>query len=80
MKQRRERKQNSIEIENEITYGESIVNKLREENLIPFLHYTIDVFYLVLVICQPQNLISFCAYEVLKIIKMRCNTLALQQR
>ena len=22
-------------------------------------------------LCQPQNLISFCAYEVLKIIKMR---------
>ena len=26
MKQRRERKQNSIEVENEITYGESIVS------------------------------------------------------
>ena len=31
-------------------------------------------------LCQPQNLIFFCVYEVLKIIKMRCNTLTLQQR
>ena len=30
--------------------------------------------------CQPQNLISFCAYEILKIIKMSCNVLILQQR
>ena len=29
---------------------------------------------------QPQNLISLCACEVLKIIKMTCNTLTLQQR
>ena len=50
MKQRRERKHNSIEVENEITYGESIVNKSIAENLIPFHHYTIDVAYLVLVI------------------------------
>ena len=51
MKQRRERKHNSIEVKNEITYGESIVNKSRAENLIIFRHYTIDVAYLVLVIC-----------------------------
>ena len=31
MKQRRERKHNFIEIENEIIYGESIVNKVRVE-------------------------------------------------
>ena len=29
MKQRRKRNHNSIEVENEITYGESIVNKSR---------------------------------------------------
>ena len=31
-------------------------------------------------LCHLQKLISFCAYEVLKIIKMRCNTLTFQQR
>ena len=31
-------------------------------------------------LCKQQNLISFCAYEVLKIIKMSCNLLTLQQR
>ena len=51
MKQIRERKYNSIDVENEITYGESIVNKWRAENLISFRRYTIDVAYLVLVIC-----------------------------
>ena len=51
MKQKQERKHNFIEIENEITYGKSVVNKSRAENLIPFHHYTIDVAYLVLVIC-----------------------------
>ena len=55
MKQRRERKHNFIEIENEITYGESIVNKSRAENLIFFRHYTIDVAYLVLVICVSRK-------------------------
>ena len=55
MKQRQERKHNSIEIENEITYGESIVNKPRAENPIPFRHYTIDVAYLVLVICVSRK-------------------------
>ena len=44
------RKNNFIEIENEITYGESIVYKSRTENLIIFRHFTIDVAYLVLVI------------------------------
>ena len=55
MKQRRERKHNSIEVENEITYGELIVNKSRAENLILFRHYTIDVAYLVLVICVSRK-------------------------
>ena len=55
MKQRRERKHNFIEIENEITYGESIVNKSRAENLIPFRHYTIDVAYLDLMICVSRK-------------------------
>ena len=55
MKQKRERKYNSIEIENEITYGESMVNKSRAENLILFRHYTIDVAYLVFVICVSRK-------------------------
>ena len=55
MKQKRERKHNSIEVENEITYRESIVNKSRAENLILFRHYTIDVVYLVLVICVSRK-------------------------
>ena len=55
MKQRRERKHNSIEVENEIIYGESIVNKSRAENLILFRHFTIDVAYLVFVICVSRK-------------------------
>ena len=55
MRQKRERKHNFIEIKNEISYGESIVNKSREENLIPFCHFTIDVAYLVLVICVNRK-------------------------
>ena len=55
MKQRREWKHNSIEVENEITYRESIVNKPRAENLIPFRYHTIDVAYLVLVICVSRK-------------------------
>ena len=55
MKQRRERNHNSIEVENEITHGESIVKKSRAENLIPFRHYTIDVAYLILVICVSRK-------------------------
>ena len=55
MKQRRERKQNSLEVENEITYEESIVNKSRAENLILFRHYIINVAYLVLVICVSRK-------------------------
>ena len=51
MKQKRERKHNFIEVKNEITYEESTINKSITENLIPFRHYTIDVAYLVLVIC-----------------------------
>ena len=43
MKQRQERKHNFIEVENEITYRESLVNKSRAENLISFRHHTIDV-------------------------------------
>ena len=48
VKQKRERTHNFIEVENEITYGESIVNKSRTENLIIFRHFTIDVAYPVL--------------------------------
>ena len=55
MKQRRERKHNSMEIENEITYGDSIISKSRAENLISFRHYTIDIAYLVLVICFSRK-------------------------
>ena len=55
MKQRQERNQNSIEVENEITYGKSIVNKSRAENLIIFHHYTIDVAYLALEICVSRK-------------------------
>ena len=55
MKQRRERKHNFIEAENEITYGDLIVNKSRAENLIPFRHYTIPAAYLVLVICVNRK-------------------------
>ena len=48
MKHKRERKHYFIEVENEITHGESTVNKSRAENIIPFRrHYTIDVAYLV---------------------------------
>ena len=36
MKEKRERKHNFTEVENEITYAKSIVNKSREENLIHF--------------------------------------------
>ena len=75
------RKHNFIEVKNEITYRESIVNKSRVENLIHFLHFRIDVAYLVFGdLCQPENLIFFCACEILKIIKMYCNTLTLQQQ
>ena len=55
MKQKQKRNHNFIEIENEFTYGESIVNKSREENLISYRHYTIDVAYLVLVICVSRK-------------------------
>ena len=55
MKQRTERKHNFIEVGNEITYKESIVNKLDEENLILFRHHTIDVAYLVSVICVSRK-------------------------
>ena len=55
MKQRRKQEHSFIEVENESTYGESIVNKPREENLIHFCHYTIDVVYLVLVICVSRK-------------------------
>ena len=43
VKHKQERKYNSIEVKNEIIYGESIVYKLRAENLISFCHFTIDV-------------------------------------
>ena len=47
MKQIQELKHNFMEVENEITYAESIINKSRAENLIPFRPYIIDVAYLV---------------------------------
>ena len=49
MKQKRERKHNFLEVENEINYGESIVNKLRAEKLILFRHFRVDVVFLVFV-------------------------------
>ena len=55
MKQKREPKNNFIEVENEITYGESIINKSRAENLIHFRHFTIDIAYLVFVICVSRK-------------------------
>ena len=55
MKHKRERRHNFIEVENKITYGESIVNKSRAENLIIFRHFTINVAYLVLVICVSHK-------------------------
>ena len=55
MNKRREPQHNFKEVENEITYGDSIVNKSRAENLILFRHYTIDVAYLVLVICVNRK-------------------------
>ena len=51
MKQNVERKHNFIEVENDITYGESIVKKSRAKNLIPVCHFTINVIYLILMIC-----------------------------
>ena len=51
MKQKPEVKHNFREVENEITYGESIVSKSIAENLISFRHFTISVTYFVLVIC-----------------------------
>ena len=53
---RRERKHNFTEVENEITYGESIVKKTRAKNPISFRHFTIDVAYLVLVICVSRKI------------------------
>ena len=50
VKQKRERKQNFIEVKSEINFEESIVDKSRAENLILFRHFTIDVAYLVFVI------------------------------
>ena len=53
MKQKR--KHNFVEVENQITYGESIVNKLRKENLIHFRYFTTDVAYLILVISVSRK-------------------------
>ena len=55
MQQRRERNHNFIEVENETNYGKSIVNKTKAENSISFRHYSMDVAYLVLVICITHN-------------------------
>ena len=55
MKQKREPKNNFIEVENKITYGESIINKSRAENLILFRHYTIDIANFFLVICVSHK-------------------------
>ena len=51
VKQKREQKHNFIEVKSEITYGESIVNKSRAGNLVHLHHFTIDVAYVILVIC-----------------------------
>ena len=56
MKKKREQKYNFIEVENEINYGESVVNKSRGENLTPFRHSTINVAYLVLVIYVSRKI------------------------
>ena len=55
VKQKQERKHNFIEVKNEIIYAKSIVNKSRAENLIHFRHFTIDVVYLVFVICDNRK-------------------------
>ena len=55
VKQKRERKHNVINVENEITYSESIVNKSRAENLIFFRYFTIDVVYLIFMICVSRK-------------------------
>ena len=55
MKHKQKQKHNFIKVENEITYGKSIVNKSRAENLIIFCHFTIDIVYLVLVICVSRK-------------------------
>ena len=55
MKQKQERKHCFIEVENEITYRESIVYKSRSENLIRFRHFTIDITYLISVICVSRK-------------------------
>ena len=71
-------KHNFIEVENKITYADSIVNKSREEKIIPFCHFTINVAYLVFVIMSPAKLNFFYVYEIFKIIKKSCNTLTFQ--
>ena len=53
--QKREQKHNFIKVENKITYGDSIVNKPRAENLFPFRHFIINVAYLVFVICVSRK-------------------------
>ena len=77
MKQRQERT-HFTEVKNEIIYRELIINKLTRENLILFCHsslYNRCFLFSFGDLCQPQKLIYFCAYEILKIIKMSCNTL-----
>ena len=70
MKQRRERSHNFIEVKNKITYGESIVKKSRAENFNSLSSlYNRCCLFNYNDLCQLQNLISFCTYEVLKIIK-----------
>ena len=55
MKQKRERKHSFIEMKNDISNRESIVNKSRAQNLIHFRHFTIDVDYLVFMICISRK-------------------------
>ena len=73
MKQRRDRKHNFIEVENKITYGESIVN---QSNL-PFTLFYNRCCLSVFLFVSAAKLI-FYTYEILKISKMSCNTLILQ--
>ena len=81
MKQRRERKHNYLDVENKTTYGRVNSNQIesRKPNPLSSLYHLCCLFGFG-DLCQPQNLIFLCAYEVLRIIKMRCNMLTLQQR
>ena len=80
MEQRREQKHDFIDVKNESLWRvNSKQIESRKPNPLSSLYNRWCLFGFG-DLCQPQNLISFCAYEVLKVIKMRCNTLTLQQQ